>query len=50
MCLIVCVLPLDGAQQRGPGFVVEGDDDGGWRKIRVVVESRTPEERERMNQ
>lgn len=29
----VLALPLDGAQQRGSGLVVEGDDDGCCRKI-----------------
>lgn len=40
--LCACVLPPDGAQQGGSGLVVEGDDDRGWRKIRVVVKSGAP--------
>lgn len=45
----MCVLPPDGAQQRGSGLVVEGDDDGGWRKIRVIMKSGAPtRERESM--
>lgn len=39
-------LPLDGAQQRGSGLVVEGDDDGCCRKIWVVVKSAAPASRE----
>lgn len=46
---VMCVLPPDGAQQRGSGLVVEGDDDGGWRKIRVIMKSGAPtRERESM--
>ena len=41
------MLPPDGAQQGGSGLVVEGDDDGSWRKIRVVMKSGAPTERER---
>ncbi len=40
-------LPPDGAQQGRSGLVVEGDDDGGWRKIRVVMKSGAPAERHR---
>lgn len=47
MCT-VRLLPPDGAQQCGPGFVVEGDDDGGWGKIRVIVKSGAPEERRKL--
>lgn len=33
------MLPPHGAQQGGSGFIVEGDDDGRWRKVRVIVEA-----------
>lgn len=40
------VLPSDGAQQGGSGLVVEGDDDGSWREIGVIMKSGAPTERE----
>lgn len=41
----MCELPSYGAKQRGSSLVVKGDDDGGGRKIRVVVKDGAPADR-----
>lgn len=40
--LLFLWIPFDGAEQSGASLIVERDDDARGRKVRVIVQGRTP--------